>query len=55
MPESWDPYVGLKPSPQDNYASDADIKMEEDLPYGTAIEVSGIMIDIMVNLDDCNT
>src|SRR5229473_8676006 len=54
-PESWDPHAGLKPSPQDDCASDADIKMEEDLPYGAVNEVSDVMIDMMVDLDDCDT
>jgi hypothetical protein len=51
-PESWDPHVGLKPSPQDDCASDADIKMEEDLPYGAVIEVSDVMVNMMVDLGD---
>ncbi len=54
-PESRDPHVGLKPSLQDDCASDADIKMEKDLPYGAVNEVSHVMIDMMVNLDDCDT
>ncbi len=48
----WDPHAGLKPSPLDNCASDADIEIEDDLPYGADTELSGTMVDMMVNLDD---
>jgi hypothetical protein len=45
----------LKPSPLDDRASDADIEMEDDLPYGADIELSGTMVDMMVDLDDGDT
>ena len=51
-PELWDPRAGLKPSPFDDCASDADVEMEGDLPYGADIEISGIMVDMMADLDD---
>ena len=53
-PDIWDPHVGLKPLALDDCGSDADIKLENDLPYGAESEVSGVMVDMMVDLDDCN-
>ncbi len=50
--ELWDSYAGLKPLPLDNCALDANIKMEDDLPYKADTELSGTMVDMMVNLDD---
>jgi len=50
----WDLHVGLKPSPLDNCASDTEIEIEETLPYGAESEVSGIMVDMMVDLDNCD-
>ena len=52
--ELWDPHAGLKPSPLDNCASDANIEMEDNLPYGADTELSGTMVDMMVDLDDGN-
>ena len=50
----WNPHAGLKPSPLDNCASDANIEMEDNLPYGADTELSGTMVDMMVDLDDGN-
>ena len=36
----------------DDCASDADVEMEGDLPYGADIEISGIMVDMMADLGD---
>lgn len=51
-PDVWDPHTGLKPSALDGCASDADVEMEESVPYEAQSEVSGIMVDMMVGLDD---
>src|SRR5713226_7827800 len=48
----WDPHAGLKPSPLDDCTLDTNIKMEDDLPYGADTELSGTMVNMMVNLDD---
>jgi hypothetical protein len=53
-PEEWDPHAGLKPSPFDNCGSDADIEFEDVLPYGAEQKISSIMVDMMVDLDDCD-
>jgi hypothetical protein len=51
----WNPHSGLKPSEEDGEASDGDVDMEDDLPYGTAFEVNGEMVEMIVDLeDDCN-
>ena len=53
-PNVWDPHTGLKPLALDDCASNANIEMEDDLPYGGESELSSEMIDMMVDLDDCN-
>jgi hypothetical protein len=53
-PNVWDPHTGLKPSALDNCVSNADIAMEDDLPYGGVCEISSAMINMMVDLDDCD-
>jgi hypothetical protein len=47
--------MGLKPSALDDCASNADIEMENDLPYGEECEMSSTMINMMVDLNDCDT
>jgi hypothetical protein len=44
----------LKPSALDDCGSDADVEIEESVPYGAESEVSGIMVDMMVGLNDCD-
>jgi hypothetical protein len=51
-PTLWDLHVGLKPSPLDGCASEGEITMEEDLPYGARKEVVSSMVNMIVNLDD---
>jgi hypothetical protein len=51
-PELWDPNVGLKPSPQDDWGPDGEVEVEEDLPYGGAREVNSAMIDMIIKLGD---
>jgi hypothetical protein len=46
--------MGLKPLALDNCASDANIEVEDVLPYGAESEMNGKMIDIMADLDNCN-
>ena len=50
----WDPYTSLKPSVLDNCASNANIEMEDDLPYRGESELSGEIINMMVNLNNCD-
>jgi hypothetical protein len=52
--ELWDPHAGLKPSPLDDCASDANIEMENDLPYGADTELNSAMVDMIIDLDDGN-
>ena len=52
--DAWDPHMGLKPSVLDDCGLDADIELEDDLPYGAEGEVSAVMVDMMVDLDDCD-
>ncbi len=51
-PESWDPNVGLRPSPQDNWGSDGEMETKENVPDGGAREVNAAMIDMMIELDN---
>ena len=46
--------MGLKPSALDDCGSDANIDLVDDLPYGAEREVSDVMVDLMINLDDCD-
>jgi hypothetical protein len=46
--------MGLKPLALDNCASDANIEVEDVLPYGAESEMNGKTIDIMADLNDCN-
>ena len=48
----WDPHASLKPLELDSCASDADVKMEDDLPSGGDREVSASMANIMVDLEE---
>ena len=50
--ELWDPHAGLKPLPLDDCTLDANIEMEDDLPYGADTELSGTMVNMMVDLDN---
>ncbi len=52
--ELWDPYAGLKPSERDDRALDADIEIEDDLPPGGDQEVSTAIVNMMVDLEECN-
>ena len=54
MLNKWDPFAGLKPSALDDRGLDADVKMEADLPYKAESEVSSVMVDMMIGLDDCD-
>ncbi len=49
-PKLWDPHAGLKPSQLDGRASDGEVEIEDDLPYGGAKELNGTMIDMMLDL-----
>ena len=40
VPIKWNPHVGMKPSQFNDGASDGELELEDDLPYGGAIEVN---------------
>jgi hypothetical protein len=47
--------MGLKPQLLLNdLASDGEVEIKEDLPYGGEREVNGAMVDMMVELSDCD-
>jgi len=48
----WDPYASLKPSVVNNWASDADVELEGDLPPGGDKKVSTSMVNMMVDLEE---
>jgi hypothetical protein len=55
----WDLHVGLKPTPLDEAALDEEVsdeegKIEDDLPYRADKEVNSRMVNIMLELGDCN-
>jgi len=50
--QHWDPHAGMKPARRDRYASDGEVELEGDLPYGASIEVNVAMIDLMGELRD---
>lgn len=50
----WNPHVGLKPSPLDGCASEGEITMEDDLPYGAKKAVVKSMVDLMNHLGDAD-
>jgi hypothetical protein len=54
MLDGWDPHMGLKPLALDDCGLDADIKMEDNLPYRAEDKVSSVMVDMMVNLNNGN-
>ena len=52
--DKWDPHAGLKPLALDDCGSDANVEMEADLPYKAESEVSSVMVNMMIGLDDCD-
>ena len=48
----WNPHAGMKPSQGDDGASDKELELEDDLPYGGMIEVSHPMVKMMATLGD---
>ena len=54
VPGSWDPHAGLKPSEMDDQASDADVKMESELPPGGEEVVNAAMVKLMIDLEGCD-
>jgi len=51
-PTLWDPHAGMKPSELDDCASNGELELEDDLPYGGTIEVNDPMLDMMFDLCD---
>ena len=43
-------HTHVKPLQLDGGASDSELELEDDLPYGGAIELNGHMVDMMANL-----
>ncbi len=54
MPDSWDPHVGLKLSEMDGCASDANVKMEDELPPGGEEKVNMAMVELIIKLEGCD-
>jgi len=50
VPAKWDPHAGMKPSQGDNGASNRELELEDNLPYGGTIEVSRPMVKMMAAL-----
>jgi hypothetical protein len=48
----WDPHAGMKPSQFDGCGSDGELELDDELPYGGAIEVNVPMVDMMIELGD---
>jgi hypothetical protein len=42
----------MKPSQLDDFASDGELKMEDELPYGGIIKESDPMVNMMADLGD---
>ena len=42
----------MKPLQLDGCASDSELELEDELPYGGAIELNGPMVDMMADLGD---
>jgi hypothetical protein len=51
-PKLWDPHAGLKLSKHNGCALDGEVKIEDNLTYGGAREVNGVMVDMMLDLGD---
>jgi hypothetical protein len=51
-PKLWDPHASLKPSKCDGCALDGEVEIEDNLTYGGAREVNGVMVDMMLDLGD---
>ncbi len=54
VPDSWDPHVGLKLSEMDGCASDANVKMEDELPPGGEEKVNMAMVELIIKLEGCD-
>ena len=52
--EVWDSDSGLKPLQSDGNESDDDIEVEDMLPEEANEEIQGAMVDLMVELEDCD-
>jgi len=48
----WNPCSSLKPSELDGEASDGDVDIKDDLPYGAAFELNNAMIQMIIELED---
>jgi|SRR6266850_283367 len=50
--ELWNPHVGLKPSKEDGDASDGEVIIEDDLPYGAMFQVNNNLIEMLIEMED---
>ena len=48
----WNPHAGMKPSRLDDFASDGELELEDELPYGGTIKENDPMVNIMADLGD---
>src|SRR6266851_9381241 len=48
----WDPHASLKPLVVDDWASDADVELEDDLSPGGDKKVSASMVNMMADLEE---
>ena len=48
----WNPHTSLKPSELDGDASDGEIDLDGNLPYGMTFEVNNLMMEMMISLED---
>ena len=53
-PRMWDPHAGMKPSELDNCGSDGEVELKDKLSDEGDVEVNGPMVDMMVDLSDCD-
>jgi len=52
VPTKWDLHAGMKPLQGDDGTSNGELELEDNLPYGGAIEVSHPMVKMMAALGD---
>jgi hypothetical protein len=50
----WNPHVGLKPSEENGDASDGEVVIEDNLPYGATFEVNDNLIKMLIEMKDAH-
>jgi hypothetical protein len=51
----WDPHAGMKPSPLDEWESDASGEIEDTLTYDASWAIQSSIVDMMAELDNEDT